>query len=193
MALTPIPALPDTERRRAYSVTTTTPGPFNVGFDLYADGEDYTNWIEVYKNEVAVGGWVLNSPSGDLGDLPRPITNARITFNTALAGTVGTPIVLQIVGQRRPRRMVQAGTSPTSRDFNQAFTDIFATMREFFDRFNRVVQVAGGDAHSMAIPPVEQRANKQLGFDGAGNLTVTYAGSFRRDADQRRCWPGQRR
>src|SRR6516162_5040797 len=96
----PIPSLPDTERRTQYSVSNST-GPLNVGFQIYGDDADPANWIQVYLNGILLaqsGNWTLTSPSGSLGNIARPITDAQITFTAAQTGTV------QIVGARRPRR-----------------------------------------------------------------------------------------
>jgi hypothetical protein len=168
---TPIPALPDTERRTPYSVTTTTAGPFNVGFDLYADGSDFLNWLQVFVDGAPVVGWTLSSPSGPIANLERPITNAQITFAVALVGTVPAPKKLEIVGARRPRRLVQLGNAPTPRDLNRVFTDIVATLREFYDRFGRVLQFPAGET-VVPLPPAAQRANKYFAFDAVGNPSM---------------------
>lgn len=168
MALPPVPALPDTERRTSYNVTTTTTGPFDVGFDIYADGSDFLNWVEVWVDDLKViAGWTLSSPSGPLANLARPITNARITFDVALVGTVPDPRSVKIVGARRPRRALQFGNSPTPRDLNRFMTDVIATQREIFDRLRRTIQGVPGDDWP-AMLKATLRANRLVGFDGAG-------------------------
>lgn len=170
----PVPALPDTERRTAATLSAST-GPVNVGFALYGDGTDYGAWLEVWVNGVqktAVSDWVLTSPSGTLATLARPITNAQVTFNAAQTGTV------QIVGARRPRRtsQFQENRGVAARDLNQVVTDLVATERETWDKINdvsgRVLITPPGETLSM-LPPASTRANLLLGFDGAGNATVT--------------------
>src|SRR6516225_1053858 len=92
----PVPALPDAERRTSYSISGSTCA-CAVGFPLYGDNNDYANWLEVYINGVMVpqsGNWTIASPTGSLATIPRPITDAVLTFNTAQTGTV------QIVGAR---------------------------------------------------------------------------------------------
>jgi hypothetical protein len=100
----PVSALPDTERRTSYSISSSTCA-CAVGFALYGDGIDYANWIEVYLNGAIVpqsGNWTLSSPTNsDFSRLSRPITDAVITFTANQTGTI------QIVGARRPRRTSQ--------------------------------------------------------------------------------------
>lgn len=176
MPLDPIPALPDTERRTPYSVTTSTTGPFDVGFHIYADGTDFLNWIEVLVNGVKVTtGWTLTSPTGPLANLNRPITDAVITFTAPLAGTVGAPISLAIVGARRPRRLFQFGEAPTSRDFNRVLTDIVAWGREMFDKLKSAVTVPYGEG-GLILPTLAERGGNGEGtsfhFNGSGLAIV---------------------
>jgi hypothetical protein len=132
----PVPALPDTQRLTAYSITATTCA-CAVGFALYGDGTDVDNWIQVYIGGTRYlstdvnHGWSLSSATGTLATIPRPITNAVLTFNAVQTGTV------QIVGERRPRRTTQfnENTGVTARDLNQAITDIVAQNRERWDQF----------------------------------------------------------
>src|SRR6266702_8068607 len=94
----PVPALPDTERRTTYSISSSFCA-CNVGFALYGDSTDYANWLEVFVNGALItqsGNWTLSSPTGPLATIPRPITDAVLTFTAAQTGTV------QIVGARRP-------------------------------------------------------------------------------------------
>src|SRR2546430_256548 len=88
----PIPAEPDTERRTRYtgvsSVTT-----FSVAFDLYGDGTDYQNWVEVWVNGVLIpqaGNWTMVPVSGSFTTLSRPIlgSNVNVVFGTAQSGTI---------------------------------------------------------------------------------------------------------
>lgn len=161
-----IPALPDTERRTTGTVSASV-GPINVGFDIYADSNDYTQWVEVWLDGVkliAVTDWTLDSPSGVLATLARPITDARITFAVPRTGTY------QIVGARRPRRTTQLteGTGVTARSFNQFVTDIVATARERWDLFKRTPRGVPGET----IPewaPAATRANRYVKFDASGN------------------------
>jgi|GEM_PF-2404914 len=167
----PVPALPDTERRVAYSISTSTCG-CAVSFQLYGDSTDYANWIEVFVNGVLIpqaGNWTLSSPSGPLASLPRPITDAVLTFAANQTGTV------QIVGARRPRRTTQFQESqpvPT-RNFNQTFSDIIATLRELWDKTNdvtgRSVRTPPGETLAL-LPVLANRLNQGACFDNGGNL-----------------------
>lgn len=165
-----IPAEPDTERRTTYSITTSA-ATLNVGFDLYGDSTDYGQWIEVWVNGVkttAVSDWTLSSGTGALGSIPRPITNAQITFTTAQSGTI------QIIGAQRPRRTSQftENRGVTARDLNQVFTSITMMLRERWDAFTRMLRVPAGESLS-TIPDATSRANKFLTFTSSGDVTVT--------------------
>lgn len=108
-APSPVPALPDTERRTSYTISNTTCA-CAVGFALYGDSTDYGNWVEVWLNGALVSSanYTITSPSGPLATLPRPITDAVLTFTSVQTGTV------QIVGARRrggPRNSRKTGAS----------------------------------------------------------------------------------
>jgi len=172
---TPVPALPDVERRTSYTITNSTCAcSLGSNLQLYGDGTDYQNWVEVWLNGTQlqyndpVFGWAITSPSGPIGNLARPITNAVLTFNNPQTGTV------QIVGARRPRRVSQfsenAGVS--ARNLNQVFTDIVAMLREAWDKINdvtgRVIMAPPGETMT-PLPPAADRANLLLCFDSVGN------------------------
>jgi hypothetical protein len=168
----PVPALPDSERRTSYTITGTTCA-CAVGFQIYGDGTDFANWIDVWLNGVNVSntdptfGWTLTSPTGPLSSIARPITDAIITFNAVQTGTV------QIVGARRPRRVSQFPESRgvTARDFNQALTDLVAQNREIWDKTNdmtgRGLFYAPGNTTG-PMPSAAACANMMLGFDATG-------------------------
>jgi hypothetical protein len=174
----PVPALPDTERRTSYSISGSTCS-CAVNFALYGDSTDFSNWLEVWVNGVQqFGTWTLTSPSGSLANLPRPITDAIITFVTAQTGTV------QIVGARRPRRAVQFSEGGvTARSLNQALTDIIAQNRENWDKTNdvtgRAILAPPGETLKM-LPVLASRQNMGACFDSNGNLSscVAASGSF---------------
>lgn len=165
----PVPALPDSERRTSYSITSSTCA-CAVNFALYGDGTDFQNWVEVYLNGTRVSyndtlyGWTITTPSGSFASLARPISNAVLTFNAAQTGTV------QIVGARRPRRTSQFSESRgvAARDFNQVLTDITAQNRETWDRTSRALLGPPGET-ILNMPPSSVRANNVLGFDASGN------------------------
>jgi hypothetical protein len=169
----PVPALPDTERRTTYSISGTTCA-CAVGFQLFGDSTDYVNWLEVFVNGMLIpqsGGWTISSPTGPIATIPRPITDAVLTFTTAQTGTV------QIVGARRPRRTTQFQESqpvPT-RNFNQTFSDIIATQRELWDKTNdftgRGVFARPGETLAF-LPILANRLNQGACFDSGGNLTT---------------------
>jgi hypothetical protein len=165
-----VPAEPDTERRTRYSgVSSVT--TFNVAFDVYGDGTDFQNWVEVWVNGVQIassGNWSMVPVSGSFTSLSRPIrgSNINIVFNVAQSGTV------DIVGARRPRRTSQLSENAgvTARDFNQIVTDLWMTQRERWDRASRTAMVAPGETLSV-LPALASRLNKGACWDNAGNFT----------------------
>jgi len=173
----PVPALPDTERRTSYTISGTTCA-CAVNFALYGDSTDYQNWVQVWLNGVLLpyndpaNGWTITSPSGSLTNLPRPITDAVLTFTIAQTGTV------QIVGARRPRRVSQVSESRgvAARDFNQIITDLTAQNREVWDKINdvtgRTVLAPPGSSLANFLPPLASRLGLGTCWDNSGNLTV---------------------
>lgn len=171
----PVPALPDTARLTTYSLSGTT-CVCSVGFAIYGDNTDIDEWIEVFVNGTkylstdTVYGWSLSSVTGPLATIPRPITNAVLTFNTAQTATV------QIVGARRPRRLSQFAENRgvPARDLNQVVTDEIAMLRETWDRVNRTLRGQPGEVFT-ALPLAAVRAGTFLAFDGSGLPIVTPA------------------
>lgn len=135
----PVPALPDSERRTQYSISGTTCA-CSVGFALYGSGADVDSWLEVwvagtrYLSTDPLHGWGLTSATGSLATIPRPVTDAVLTFTAVQTG------IVQIVGAERPRRLsqFQENRGVAARDLNQALTDIIAQNRETWDKINDV-------------------------------------------------------
>lgn len=169
----PVPALPDTSRITTYTPTAST-GPFNVGFDVYGDGSDYGNWVEVWLNGTKltpVTNFTLTSPTGVLTVIPRPVTDARITLASPATGT------LQIVGARRPRRVSQfpENRGVTARDFNQVLNDMTSQNREFWDIGVRTMKARPGSVVGL-LPYPSDCIGRFLGFDGTGAQPVCLTG-----------------
>jgi hypothetical protein len=145
----PVPALPDTMRQTSYVISGSTCA-CAVGFQIYGDGGDIDNWIKVTINGAPVlstdstFGWVLSSPTGPLTTIPRPITDAILTFNSAQTGTV------VITGAERPRRLQTFAENQgvTARQLNQVFNTAFAELREAWDR-------AAGAGAPLALPAIQ--------------------------------------
>lgn len=164
----PVPALPDSTRLTSYSIITSTCA-CSVGFAIYGSGTDVDEWIQVYVNGIAylstdpTFGWSLSSVTGSLGSIPRPITNAVLTFNAAQTATV------VIVGDERPRRLTQfpENRGVTGRDLNQAITDVVAVQRELWDKSNRSITGQPGEVFP-SLPPAASRPNTYLCFDSNG-------------------------
>lgn len=164
-----IPALPDTERRTEYSGIVSQTGPFNVSFQLYGDSTDYANWLEVWVNGVkktAVTDYTVTSPSGALGSLCLPVSDAQVTFTVAQSGTI------EIVGARRPRRTSQVSENKgvTAHDFNQIISDLTAVARERWDLNARSLRGVPGETIN-PLPSASARALSALGFDSNGQPT----------------------
>ena len=178
----PVPALPDSERRTSYSVTGTTCA-CSVGFALYGDSTDYQSWVEVYLNGALVNyndptfGWTITSPTGPLATIPRPVTDAVLTFNSVQTGTV------QIVGARRPRRTIlfQENRGVAARDLNQGLNDIYAMTRETWDKINDVTGRAliSQPGNTLGLLPTPAAcANEYLAFDSSGLNPICRPGTF---------------
>jgi hypothetical protein len=147
-ACLPVPSLPDIERRKQYSLPVASTGPLAVGFAIYGDATDFTDWIQVFINGTLTTAYTLASPSGSVATLCRPISDAQITFTTAQTGTV------QIVGARRPRRTSQftENRGVAARDINQVVSDLVAQNRETWDWRSRVIQGVPGDNFGVLSP-----------------------------------------
>jgi hypothetical protein len=174
-----VPALPDTERRTTYSITGSKCA-CAVNMALYGDGTDYQSWVEVFVNGTRVNyndptfGWTITSPTGQLGSIPRPVTDGILTFTNNQTGTI------QIVGARRPRRTTQfqENKGVAARDLNQAITDLVAQNREAWDKINDVTGrglfFAPGNTVNL-IPSPPSCAGMVLGFDASGLNPVCVA------------------
>lgn len=169
-----VPALPDTERRTSYTISGTTCA-CAVNFALYGDSTDYQDWIEVWLNGVRVNyndstfGWTVTSPSGALGSIALPVTDAIVTFTNAQTGTV------QIVGARRPRRTAQFAENRgvAARDLNVAVTDLVAQNRETWDKINDVSGRAllSQPGNTLGLLPLPSACKGLLlGFDASTGL-----------------------
>jgi len=172
----PVPALPDSERRTSYQINASTCS-CAVNFQIYGDSNDFQNWVEVWLNGVQVQfndptfGWTITSPSGSLGSIALPITNAVLTFNNPQTGTV------QIVGARRPRRTSQFSENQgvSARNLNQVITDIVAMLREVWDKINDVTGRVIVGQPGETLPPLPQasaRAGQFLCFNSSGQPTT---------------------
>jgi hypothetical protein len=176
----PVPALPDTERRTNYSISSSTCS-CSVGFALFGDSTDYQSWVEVFINGVQVAyndatyGWTITSVTGPLATIPRPITDGVLTFTNPQTGTV------QIVGARRPRRtsQFQENRGVAARDLNQVITDEVSMLREVWDKINDVTgrglfSQPGVTLSTMPLPSA--CAGKFIGFDVTGLIPQCSAG-----------------
>jgi hypothetical protein len=112
-------------------------------------------------------GWAITSPTGPIATIPRPITDAVLTFTNAQTATI------QIVGARRPRRLsqFQECRGVAARDLNQIITDIVAMLREDWDKINDATGrglffAPGNTTGPMPLPSA--CAGAFLGFDSTG-------------------------
>lgn len=140
-----VPALADTERLTTHTISSST-GPLSVGFHIYADDDDYAQWLECWDDGVQLTpgtDFTVSSLAGgaDLSIIARPITDARVTFTSARSGTI------HIVGARRPRQASQFrnGVSVTADQHNRRYTDLMAICREFWDLKSRMFLAQPGE------------------------------------------------
>ena len=166
-----VPPLPDQARLTSYSLTGST-CTCAVNFALYGDSTDYQSWVVVYINGVlapynGVNAWTITSPTGPLAAIPRPVTDAILTFAAPVTGTV------EIVGARRPRRTAQFNENQgvPARALNQLLTDIIAQNRETWDKINDVngrgLFFPPGNVTG-TLPPPSMCENQWLTFDATG-------------------------
>jgi hypothetical protein len=182
----PVPALPDAPRLTTYNLSGSNCN-CAVGFQLYGDGTDVDAWLQVfigstpYLSTDPTHGWAITSLTGSLGAIPRPITNAVLTFAMPQTGAI------TIVGDRRPRRTSQfpENRGVDARSFNQVLTDIVATQREMWDK--QTTGSIGGSppsitgAGSVAISPSPCTGSSgsctitgsSPSLTGAGSVTVS--------------------
>ena len=130
------------------SVTQTTAASPTAAVGSYA----LTPSAAVFSTGSAAN-YTITSPTGNLATIPRPITDAVLTFSAPQTGTV------QIVGARRPRRTAQFSENRgvTARDLNQVITDIVAMLREDWDKINDVTgrAVLAAPGETMALLPAK--------------------------------------
>jgi len=153
----PVPALPDTSRLALYTLASSN-CVCSVGFAIYGDGTDVDNWIAISLNGSRVFstdpsfGWVLSSPTGPIGTIPRPITDGIITFNSPQTGPVA------VIGLQRPRRLTTfpENRGVTARDLNLLANTIFAELRENWDKTGGVtcLTCGGGGGGGGAVSSV---------------------------------------
>jgi hypothetical protein len=175
----PVGALPDAERRTSYSITSSV-CTCSVGFSLFGSNADVDSWIEVWVNGVRyvstdpTFGWSVSSATGPLATIPRPITNAVLTFNSPQTATV------QIVGAERPRRLSQFAENRgvAARDLNLALTDLVAQNRETWDKTNDVTGRGlfgqPGTTYGQ-LPAPSSCMGKFVAFDSSGSQPICTA------------------
>lgn len=167
----PVPALPDTGRITVLNISSTC--ACSVGFQLYGDGTDVDNWLQVYVGFTRylstdpVFGWKITSPTGSLASIPRPITDAILTFNQAQIG------LIIINGAQRPRRLSEFSEARgvPARDHNQVLNTLFAEQREAWDKLNRAILGQPGESFNL-LPAPASRAGGVLAFDVTGQPTI---------------------
>lgn len=179
----PVPALPDASRITPYTLAASTCA-CSVGFGIYADNTstDVDNWVQVWISSAAgttatrylstdsTFGWKLTSATGTLALIPRPVTDAVLTFNSPQTGYV------VILGAQRPRRNNEftENRGVSARDHNQVLNTVFAEQRETWDKLNGAIIGQPGEVMAR-LPAAATRANQNLIFDGSGNPTVSSA------------------
>lgn len=164
MSTSPIPPVLDQDRYAVYQPTAATTD-FALGFPLFGEAAD----IAVYLNGSPLAvttDYTVRSTANGANLTPAPVTDAYVRLKTSVASGK-----LEIFGNFRPRRTIQASAPYGTRDFNFAFSMLMAALREMWSKFTRALKVPAGEAE-ITIPSVTDRSGQVLAFDDAGKPTI---------------------
>jgi len=164
MSTSPIPPVLDQDRYAAYQPTAATTD-FALGFPLFGEAAD----VAVYLNGnllTLTTDYTVRSVANGASLTPAPVTDAYVRLNAAISSGK-----LEIYGNFRPRRTIQATAPYGTRDFNFAFSLLMAALREMWSKFTRALKVPVGE-EDLTIPSSDDRAGQVLAFDLAGKPVV---------------------
>lgn len=164
MSTSPIPPVLDQDRYAVYRPTAATTD-FALGFPLFGEASDVAVYLD--GNRLALTSeYTVRSVSNGASLTPAPVSDAYVRLNAPIsAGT------LEIFGNFRPRRTIQASAPYGTRDFNFAFSLLMAALREMWSKFTRAIKVPAGEIE-LTIPSREDRAGQVLAFDSVGKPTI---------------------
>jgi hypothetical protein len=161
MSTSPIPPILDQDRYAVYQPTAATTD-FALRFPLFGEAAD----IAVYLNGnlLTLGtDYTVRSTANGASLTPSPVTDAYVRLSAAISSGK-----LEIYGNFRPRRTIQATAPYGTRDFNFSFSLLMAVLREMWSQFTRAIQAPVGEA-SLTLPSKAVRSGQVLGFDSNGN------------------------
>lgn len=168
MSTSPIPPVLDQDRYAVYQPTAATTD-FALGFPLFGEASDVTVYLD--GNELALTtDYTVRSTANGASLTPAPVSDAYVRLSNPISAGV-----LEIFGNFRPRRTIQASAPYGTRDFNFAFSLLMSALREMWSKFTRAIKVPVGEAE-LTIPTSTDRAGQVLAFDAAGKPVA--GGSF---------------
>ncbi|MCM5558477.1 hypothetical protein [Pleomorphomonas sp. JP5] len=168
MSTSPIPPVLDQDRYAAYQPTAATTD-FALGFPLFGEAADVSVYLDGDLLELT-SGYTIRSTANGATLTPAPVTDAYVRLNAPISAGK-----LEIFGNFRPRRTIQATAPYGTRDFNFAFSLLMAAMREMWTKFTRSLKVPVGEG-DLTLPAKVKRSGQLLGFDIDGNPVA--AGGF---------------
>lgn len=172
MSTSPIPPILDQDRYAVYQPMAATTD-FALGFPLFGEASDAEVFLDGAPLVLATDYTVRSATKGATLT-PAPVTDAFVRLNAPISSGK-----LEIYGNFRPRRTIQATSPYSTRDFNFSFSLLMAALREMWSKFTRAVKVPVGE-DGLTIPSAQERAGQLLAFDGDGKVMtgVRYADIF---------------
>lgn len=164
MSTSPIPPVLDQDRYAVYQPTAATTD-FALGFPLFGEAADVAVYLDGSLLNLT-SDYTIRSTANGATLTPAPVTDAYVRLNAPISAGK-----LEIFGNFRPRRTIQATAPYGTRDFNFAFSLLMAAMREMWTKFTRSLKVPVGEA-DLTIPNSEERAGQVFAFDEAGKPTI---------------------
>lgn len=168
MSTSPIPPVLDQDRYAVYRPTAATTD-FALGFPLFGEAADVSVYLDGNLLALATD-YTVRSVGNGASLTPAPVTDTYVRLNTAISAGK-----LEIFGNFRPRRTIQASAPYGTRDFNFAFSLLMSALREMWSKFTRAIKVPVGES-DLTIPASADRAGQVLAFDTAGKPVA--GGSF---------------
>jgi hypothetical protein len=161
MSTSPIPPILDQDRYSVYQPTAATTD-FALGFPLFGDAGDVAVVLDGAPLALTADYTVRSATKGATLT-PAPVTDAFVRLNSPISAGK-----LEIYGNFRPRRTIQATAPYGTRDFNFSFSLLMAVLREMWSQFTRAIQAPVGES-SLTLPAKAARSGQVLGFDSNGD------------------------
>lgn len=164
MSTSPIPPVLDQDRYAVYQPTAATTD-FALGFPLFGEAADVAVYLDGEPLALTTD-YTVRSTANGASLTPAPVSDAYIRLKSPINSGK-----LEIFGNFRPRRTIQATAPYGTRDFNFAFSLLMAALREVWLKLTRALKVPVGEPE-LTIPPREERAGQVFAFDIAGKPTI---------------------